>query len=307
MDKKEKEALQKQVAALLKSGDKVALAEFLIELVEPVAIPTGILSLLLDTRRLNYGDSKVFRLRKGVKARTLVPGTIHLASEITVKDRLIHQLDGLDVKVTFNERELKHGEIGSIADIRSSMTTALSNAYMNRVFTMLSTVWTAGNTPNNYASAGGNITGALLEAAIDRINDKTGKAVAIVGVRSVLTPITKFGAFWDDGATSATIVGVDSQLEKVVQDGFLGKYYGVPIRALTQVYDDPESDTALLPTDVVIIIGQKVGEFITYGDVEDKQWTDMAVTPPQWYLELWQEFGLIVANAEGIYVIGNIS
>lgn len=304
MDKK---ALEKKVATLLQSGDMESFAEFLIEVIEPATIPTDMLSLILDTRRLNYGDSRVYRIRKGVEARTLVPGSIHLASEITVKDRIMHQLDGLNVKVTFNERELRHGEIGTIEEIRSQMVRALSNAYMNRVFTMLTTVWTAVNTPSNYTSVGGNITATALETAIDRINDTAGKVKAVVGVRSALTPVTKFGAFWDDAATSPTVVGVDGQLEEVVRDGFLGRYYGAPIIALQQVYDDPESNTAQLPTDKVLVIGEKVGEFITYGDVEDKQYTDPRVTPTQWYMEMWQEFGLLVANAEGIYVIGNLS
>ena len=85
--------------------------------------------------------------------------------------------------------------------------------------------------------------------------------------------------------------------------GFLGKYYGARLIALDQVYDNPMDYNALLPNDIVIVVGESVGEFITYGDVREKQWSDMRPTPPQWYLEIYQQFGMIIDRADGIHVL----
>jgi hypothetical protein len=85
--------------------------------------------------------------------------------------------------------------------------------------------------------------------------------------------------------------------------GFLGRYYGARIIALDQVYDNDWDYNPLLPNDKVLVIGESVGEFITYGDVKNKEWTDMRPTPPQWYLEIYQQFGMIIDRADGIYVI----
>ena len=63
----------------------------------------------------------------------------------------------------------------------------------------------------------------------------------------------------------------------------------------------------MLPTDKVLVIGENVGEFITYGDVMTKQWEDMNVTPPQWMLELYQQFGLVLENCQGICVLDNVT
>ena len=229
-----------------------------------------------------------------------------MASEVTVSERANYILDGVDVKVTFDEWDIENGNIGTIADIRKEMLMKVQDVYVNKVFTALSTIWTAGNTPDNYTSVGGALTATALETAINQINNTVGRAKAIVGVRSALTPITKFGAFWHDSVNSWT-GAVDSQLEEVMKTGWLGTYYGVPIIALDQQWDNPEDYNALLPTDKVLVIGENVGEFITYGDVKTKQWSDMNPTPPRWYLENYQQMGLIIDNAMGIYVIGGLS
>jgi len=300
-DKKVAEAIASMMSDPAKRD---ALAEIIVEFVQPNHITADFISGLLATRRLKPGDSLVKKVRKGIDVRTLVPGAVHLASEITVSERMNYVLDGADVKVTYNQWELEMGEIGTIQEIRREMALKLNDYYINKVFTALSTIWNGSNTPNNYTSVGGTITGAALESAINYINQTTSGAKAIVGARSVVTPITKFGAFWTDG----TNVGYDpNDIQQIRQTGWLGKYYGVPVKAVEQVWDNPEDFNSLVPTDKILIIGEGVGEFITYGDVKTKQWSDMNPTPPQWMLEIYQQFGLIIDNAMGIYVLGNVT
>lgn len=303
----ETKELNKAIASILKSGDREALAEFIIEYVKPGHITVDFVSMLLNSRQLKEGDALVKKMRKGIEVRTLVPGSIHLANEVTVSERMNYVLDGADVKVTYNEWDIENGDIGTINDLRSEMVLKLRDFYMNKVFTALTSVWTAGNTPSNYVNVGGAITDTVLETAIDQINNTVGKVKAVVGLRSALTPITKFGAFWGDGKGTERIEGIPSQLEKVVQDGFLGKYYGAQIIALDQEWDNPEDYNTLLPADKVLVIGENVGEFITYGEAKWKNWTDMNPTPPQGFIEVYQRFGMIIDKAQGIYVIGGLS
>lgn len=300
--------LQEAIASLMSDRhQRDALAELLIEFVQPNHIPVDLVGMLMDTRRLKPGDALVKKLRKGIEVHTLVPGSIHLANEVTVRERINYVLDGADIKVTYNEWDIDNGNIGTVESIRAEMAAKLRDFYFTKVYSALSTVWSPVNTPDNYTSIGGPITDVALENAIDHINYTTGKAKAIVGVRKVLTPITKFGAFWNDGAVSPTVWGIDSQLEKVVQDGFLGRFYGVPIIAINQVWDNPEDYNTLIPEDKVLVLGENIGEFIIYGDEQYKQYVDPRPTPSQWILELWQQFGMMVWNAQGIYVIDNVT
>lgn len=186
------------------------------------------------------------------------------------------------------------------------MLAKLRDSFMNKVFLALSTVWSAVNTPSNYTNVAGALNATVLKNAIDYINQTTGGVRAVVGTRAALTPITTFGAGWADG-TSTDWHPVPENIREIMQTGWLGRYYGAPILALRQEYDNPEDHNAYLPSDKVLVIGENVGEFITFGDVKTKQWEDMRPTPPQWYLELYQQYGLIVDRADGIFVLGNIS
>jgi hypothetical protein len=297
---------QEALAALMRDpAEREAFAQVLVEFLQPGHLTADFLSLLLDTRALDAGDLLVKKVRKGIQVRTLVPGAVHLASEVTLADRINFILDGADVKVTYNEWELERGEIGTVASITAEMKAKLRDYFVTKVFTALTTIWTAVNTPLNYTAMGGNVTAAALINAINRINQTTPGAKVIIGSRQAVTPITSFGAFW---TTPTGAVGYDPALiHEVWQNGWLGRFYGVPVVAVEQVWDYPDTYVPLVPTDKILIIGEKVGEFITYGDVKTKQWVDNNPTPPQWLLELYQQFGMIIDNAQGIFVLGQVS
>lgn len=297
MDEKQ---FKEAIATLLKEGNREALAQLIIEYVQPQHLTNDFVSLLLGSRALNVGDALVKKVRTGIKVRTLVPGSIHLKSELTVRDRINYVLDGADVGVTYNEWELNSGELGTIEEIRAEMSAKLRDYYLGKVFTSLTTIWNGTNTPNNYTNVGGPLTATALENAIDRINQTTSGVKAVVGTRAALTPITKFGAFWSDGTN---VADVPDNIREIMATGMLGHYYGARIIALEQIYDNPFDYNALLPNDKILVVGEGVGEFITYGDVKEKQWSDMRPTPPQWYLEIYQQFGMIIDRADGIFVL----
>jgi len=298
----EKNKYNEAIASLMTDKEKRdELAELLVEFIDPGHITTDFVGMLLNSRAMKEGDALVKKVRKGINVRTLVPGTVHLADEFTIVERLHYSLDGADIKVTASEWELNSGELGTIERIREEMLKTLKDYYQNKVFAALTSVWTGGNTPDNYAAIGGSVTALGLETAIQQISQTIGGPIVVAGVRSVLNPITKFGAFWDDG--NSAVVGVDSQLEKVMAEGMLGKYYGAEIVVIDQDWDYPDSYGALVPTNKILVMGKNVGEFITYGDIKEKQYTDPRPTPPQWFFEIYQQFGMIIDKAEGIYVI----
>jgi len=301
MDEKE---LKEAVASLMKEpGKRDALASLIVEYIQPNHITTDFVGMLLNTRNLNPGDALLKKVRKGIRVRTLVPGSIQLASEITLTERMNYMLDGADVKVTANEWELEMGQIGTVDEIKTEMLAKLKDFYMAKVFTALSTVWTAVNTPLNYTNVGGPVTSTALENAIDWINQTTGGVKAIVGSRVAMTPITKFGGFWNDHTVTPTVWGNLPAIQEIMQNGILGKYYGCQLISVEQVYNYIDLYQKMIPEDKILVIGNNVGEFITYGDVKNKQWTNMEPTPPQWFLEFYQQYGMIVDNAMGIYVL----
>ena len=306
-EKDYKEAL---AATMRDPEQREAFAQILVEFLEPGHLTGEFVSLILNTRSLEAGDLLVHKVRKGIEVRTLVPGSVHLASEITISDRINFVLDGADIKVVYNEWELERGEIGTVESISAEMRAKLRDFHITKVFTALSTIWDATNTPDNYATvsltdwnAGNSTAEAAVRAAIDRINQVTSGAKIVIGAREVMTPTTLFAAFWGDLATTTAFHTADELIMRIFESGWLGRYYGVPFVMVEQVYDNAEDYVSLVPTDKVLIVGENAGTFITYGDVRTKQWTNMEPTPPQWYLELYQQFGMIIDNAQGVYVI----
>lgn len=299
MTEKDKKAQEAFAALASDPNQRQALAEWLVEWIQPNHYARELMSFMLDTRSLNLGDALVKKVRKGIEVRTLVPGAVHMASEITVQDTANYMLDGADVKVHANLWELESGELGTVESIRTEMLAQLSDFYMLRTYAALSNVWNATNTASNYAS-GAAITAALLEAAIDEVTYRMGKAKVVLGARRILQPVTKFGAFWSDGTNTR---GSDENISEIMRTGWLGRYYGVPIVGLDQVWKSPVDYTHTIPENKILVIGESVGEFINYGPVREKQWEDMNPTPPVWILELYQQYGMIIDNANGIYVI----
>jgi hypothetical protein len=294
--------LQDAVASIIKdSGKRDALAQMIIEYANPGHIGTDFIGMFLNTRALQPGDQLVKKMRKGIKVRTLVPGAIHLKDEITVSERMNYILDGAVVSVGANAWELDSGELGSVSSIRSEMLAKLRDFYFGKVFTALSTLWNAGNNATNFIDASGTgLTDTVLKNAIDYMNQTTGGVRAVIGGRAALTPATTFGASYSDGAQDLIVA---DNIREIMATGWLGRYYGAPLMAVEQVYDNLDDYNPMIPVDKVIVIGQNVGEFITYGDIKYQEWTDPRPIPPYWTLSLYQQFGMIIDKAEGIYVI----
>lgn len=304
MDKEQEKAFAEAFAALYKE-DRNAVAEFIVEWINPNHIAADIVGQILGTRSLKPEDQIVKKVRKGIEVRILVPGAVHLASEITISDRINYILSGADIRVHANQWELEYGEIGTVQSIRAEMLAQLHDYYINAVFNALATLWNVANTPLFYAQVAGQINAATLTNMIDTINYFAGGVKAIMGTRFALTPMTQFAGFqpWP-AAPNVWGVGVPSTIEEIQRTGMVGTYYGVGnIIALPQIWDNPEDYNALLPNDVILVIGYEAGEFITYGDVKWKQWDNMEPTPPLWNLECYQQWGLIVDKIQGIGVI----
>lgn len=298
--------LMQEVASLMKDpSKKEAFAEMMVEYVQPNHLMTDFVGLLLNTRSMKPGDMLVKKVRKGIRVHTFVPGAIPLSSQITVSDRINYVLDGAIVDVNYNSWDLAAGEIGTVESIRSEMSAKMRDYIMSKVFTALSTVWTAVNTPNNYTSVGGAVTKTALDNAIEYVNQNVaGGAKAIVGVRSAMHPIIDFAGY---NSYSATDFQIESVREEIFRTGWLGRYQGVPLVTIDQQWDNPEDHVALMPTDKILVIGQNVGEFVTFGDTVSSSWEDPRPVPPQTYMRMYSQFGMIVDNAEGLFVLGNLS
>jgi hypothetical protein len=209
-------------------------------------------------------------------------------------------LDGAIVSVTANDWELQAGEIGTVQSIKSEMQAVLRDYFMNKVFTALTTIWTATNTPDNFTNVGTSVTKTALDDMIETINQTTPGAKAIVGTRAALQPIMAFIGWDTYSSTDGMLQNISDELRRT---GWVGQYLGVPLVVVRQDYDSPDTYNKLVPEDKILVIGENVGEFVTFGNAIPSEWTDQRPVPPQWTFRLYQQFGMIIDNAQGIGVL----
>lgn len=295
----------KKAAAEVAKTDKNALAALIVEYVDPKHITQDIVGMFLNSRSLEAGDMLVKKVRRGIEVRQLVPGQDTLASQITLKEVVTYNLDTAYAEVSHNEWEVESGEIGTVDDIRREMMAKLSDFYVVKVMNALYTLATL-NDSTNFWYVTSPITRTTLEDAIDSISDIAGQVRSVVGRRPTLAPITKFAGYRVGvGATEAagSTVPVSSALEEIRRTGWFGIYYGANFISLEQVYDNPYDRNGLLQDDLIVVIGDDCGEFITYGDTREDQWTDMGTAPPTWHIRIYQQFGLLFDRMENVGII----
>jgi hypothetical protein len=301
----DKELFQKAYAEVAK-GDRKALAELIVEYTEPKHITQDIVGMFLNTRTLKVGDSLVKKVRRGIKIRQFVPGQTTLASQITVKESINHVLDQVYAEVSHNEWELESGEIGTADSIRREMSAKLNDFYQTKVMNALYTLATIDDDKNFYYVSGG-ITRSVLEDAIDYINDTAGSVKVVVGRRTALAPISKFAGYREVlGATDAdtmSVIPVNSVIEEIQRTGWFGRYYGASFQALDQIYDNDFDRNPLIKDNLIVVVGNNCGEFITYGEVRTDEWTEMSTAPPTWHVRIYQQFGFLFDKMENVAVI----
>jgi len=304
MDIEQFKAAYAEVAKNKQSRD--TLAELIVEYIDPKHVTQDIVGMFLNTRALNPGDALIKKVRRGIEIRQLVPGQTTLASQISVKDVVNYNLDQAYAEVSHNEWEVESGEIGTVDDIRREMTAKLSDFYVTKVMNAMYTLATI-NDSENFYYVSAPVTRTVIEDAIDKIADEAGAVRAIVGRRTALAPITKFAGYRVPISTERGdyygAVPVPSALEEIRRTGWFGIYYGANFISLEQTYDNPYDRNPLIKDNMIVVIGDSCGEFITYGDTREDQWTDMSTAPPTWHIRIYQQFGLMFDRMENVVII----
>lgn len=314
---------ERKALAELRNTNRRAFAEVVTEYVDPVFLTLDLMGQFMDTREMQFGEILVKRFRGKYNVQQIVPGQISLGQQITIRDKAVsYNLDILSAGASYNELELRNGGPQFTPEqVRSDVQAALNEKLVLRTWNALSNIWTTANASaltipgaanSNFIDASGPLTAAALDAAIDHTNYWAGSVRTIIGTEAALAPLSTFGQYQVIGASSADghYVTINGQpaltLENVSPFGKGSKavesYRGVTnIVRVPQIFDHTEyPPLPLLPENFVLVVGDNVGEFLTYGGAQTKEWTDMEPTPPYWHYETWIQFGMMIWNARGI-------
>lgn len=327
-DNRIKEADRLALAELWNT-DKAAYAEVITEYVDPVYLTLDLASAFMPTTEFDLGQMprRVFKGKYHVQQ--IVPGQISLGEQITVRDQTVsYNMDILSAGAKYNVLETAHGGPAYTPEtVRSDVNKALQEKIIMRGWNALANIWTSGNATaltipgaansNFLDAASGPLTASLLDAAIDHTNYWSGSVRSIIGTEVALAPLTTFGQYrlisGSNTDNYVTLQGPAGTFNNVSPFGNGPKgvesYRGVSnIIRVPQIFDETVfPKRPLLPNDYVLVVGEDIGRFVTYGGPQFKEYIDNEPTPPYWNYETWVQFGMMIWNAMGITKIGNIS
>jgi len=289
---------------------KSAYAELITELVQPNHLTYDILRDVFPVERRNPGDYMTRRIRKGkFRARTMVPGTQHLTDAVIYNNQFAYLFDRLICGTSANLMEVRRGELGTLDDIQRELKADLVDEVVSKMFNLLTTVWSATNTPSNYTNATSTgLTATVLDAAMENVIEKSGDIKAILGTRRALLNLFGFAGYKEfvlsDGTTRVALRMEEVLLERY-KTGKISSYNGTPVVILPQIQENrlPLIDRKLIRDDVVLVIGNDPGNLVLFGDVEDQEHTDTSKQPADYAYWAWQAYGLLVDRPEQIHVI----
>lgn len=317
--------VRRAFAELATQSDRRALAEVITEYVDPVYLSLDLASTFMNTREIQFGELHVKRFKGKYHVQQIVPGSITLGEQITVRDKAwSYNLDILSAKALYNTLELAHGGPAFTPEtVRADVQKALNEKILMRGWNALANIWTSGNAAaltitgaaySNFLDAGGPLTSTVLDHAIDHVNYWSGKVRTIIGTEAALAPLTEFGQYrLISGSNTDNFVAINGQPAGTVTNvspygaGSKGveSYRGVTnIVRVPQIFDNSEyPPKPLLPNNYVLVIGEDIGEFITYGGPQYKEYVDNEPTPPYWTYETYVQFGMMIWNARGLVKI----
>ncbi len=315
---------QRLALAELAKTDRTAFAEVITEYVDPVYLTLDLAGAFMTTREMKFGDLLVKRFKGKYHVQQIVPGQITLAEQITIRDKAVSiALDILSAKAGYNTLELEHGGPAFTPEaVRRDVQAALREAVLMRTWNALGNIWNSTNATaltipgaanSQFIDASGPLTSTALDAAIDHVNFWSGGVKAIIGTEQALAPLSTFGQYQIISGTTndfyVTQNGVPAGTIRNVSPFGIDKgvetYRGVTnIVRIPQIFDRSEwPPRPLLPTDFVLVVGENIGEFITYGGPQYKEFVDNEPTPPYWVYETWLQFGMMIWNARGLVKI----
>jgi len=302
-----------------RGGGKTAYAELVFDVVQPNHLSLDIFSAFMPTQQYNKGDQIGKRIRRGrYPIRTMTPGAKHLTDVLSYQEYYTFMFDRLIAGTSHNVWEIESGEVGTVEQMRTELRADLFDEIVSKVFSLLTTTWTASNTPSNYLdSSATGITQTGLDAMIETILLYSGNVKAIIGTRAALMPLYKFSLFREfvlTGTGTDRGFGITSAFNEFTGTNKVSSYLGIPVVELPQVYRnrlDANSSSLsyrgvsqrMVPSDKVLVVGENVGKIALMGGFEYQDYTDPTTQPANYVLHGWQAYGLVLDNVQGLGVI----
>ena len=283
--KKASEALAK-----LANTDKYnEIAQLVVQYVEDSYNEFDIIPVIFDVKNFKLGDEPIFKThKKGIVAYETAPNAYVPKSE-NYETEFYMTFTNLGVRPTCLLQDLKTGRVDSLAKLIKDAKEARHDKRIAMVWELLAQTYNGTANKDNYFPTN-TLAKEALDAAINYVRKKTGKKPVLIGDFDLLTEIEKFEGF--------------SQLESVYNEvrnnGLLGLYRGCKLQYLPEILDKVTGESTV-PTDKIMVVGQKIGFAGTKGELISEQ--EKNIDDMSWSCRIDQRVGQAITKPEGLAVV----
>lgn len=288
-DNSYKKASEAQKSLFTSSDGRAELAELIRVYNEDHWNKHDITPLVFDKKTFKYGERPLFKThKKGIVAyrtarNSLVPTSHNYEVEFEMT------FDTLGVHVECSQLELKTGRLSSLADLIRGSQEAIETKRIEMVWETLAQTYNATSNKDNYIKTN-TVNKVALDAAINQVRRKVGGRQTLMGDYMLMTEIEEFPEF--------------KSLEEVYKEirdyGVLGTYRACKVVYLPEIIN-PVSKKSIVPTDKIMVLGQKIGYSATLGESRADQKRNFE--DQTWEYRFEKDFGNVVTRPEGMAVV----
>jgi hypothetical protein len=284
-----------------------ALAEIIVKTIEPNFLTLDLFRSFMPVRQLNPGDNVMHKVRKGkYPVRSMVPGSMHLVDTVVRQDKSAFMFDQIITGTQASLWELQSGDLGTVAEMRREFARTLEEAVANRVFNLLTTVWSTATTPNYFTDASSTgVTRTVLDNAVEEVLETSPSVRAIIGTRKALNPIYDFATSVPVNVQTGGTAIPTPQFTDYFTRNLITTYKGIPVVEIRQQFENtlPDIRAEQIRNDTIVVIGEDAGTIALMGGVEYQDYTDYRTQPANYVLHAWQQYALLVDAVDRIHVI----
>lgn len=281
---------EKALSKMFKTDDgRMELAEIITQYIEDNYNKNDISQLVFDTKHFKIGQRPLFKThKKGIVAYKTAPDSLVPMSQ-NYETEVEMSFYNLGVHPTCLKRDLKTGRVDSYASLIKDAIEAVDITRIGMVWELLAQVYNATSNKDNYFKTN-TVNKTALDAAINRVRKKVGGRPTVMGDYDLMTEIEKFDEF----------KGLEEVYKEIKNYGLLGTYRSCKMVYMPEILN-PVTQESIVPTDKIMVVGQKIGYAATLGDAESEQRSNF--DDKSWEYRYDKQVGHIVTKPEGLAVV----
>lgn len=288
------EIASKAQAALFKTEEgRVELSELVSQYLDDTFNKHDITPLILQMKHFKYGERPLFKThKKGIVAyktarNSLVPMSQNYETEFTM------EFENLGVHISAPKMDLKTGRLSTFANLIKDSQEAIERIRIADVWKLVTQTYNATSNKDNYFKTN-TVNDKALDSAINRVRKKVGGRPVIMADYDLMTEVEKFDKF----------KGLEEVYKEIKSFGLLGTYRGCKMVYLPEILN-PVTEESIVPTDKIMVIGQKIGYAATLGEPVTDQKNNF--DDQTWEYRYDKEVGNVVTKPEGLAVVHIVS